>query len=58
LVGSHAYGALLNAIGVRATPFATEEVDSARRKTLAIPEIPGFLAMLRATGIEFFRINI
>ena len=56
LVGSHAYGALLNAIGVRATPYATEDVDIARRETLAIPGVPGFLEMLRATGIEFFEI--
>jgi len=56
LVGSHAYGALLNALGVRATPFATEDVDIARREALAIPGIPGFLDMLRATGIEFFEV--
>jgi hypothetical protein len=56
LVGSHAYGALLNALGVRATPFATEDVDIARRQALALPGIPGFLDMLRATGIEFFEV--
>ena len=56
LVGSHAYGALLNALGVRATPFATEDVDIARRAALAIPGVPGFLDMLRATGIEFFEV--
>jgi hypothetical protein len=54
LVGSHAYGALLNALGLRATPFTTEDVDIARREALALPGIPGFLDMLRATGIEFF----
>jgi hypothetical protein len=54
LVGSHAYGALLNAVGVRATPYATEDVDIARREALALPGVPGFLEMLRATGIEFF----
>jgi hypothetical protein len=56
LVGSHAYGALLNALGVRATPFATEDVDIAGREALAIPGVPGFLDMLRATGIEFFEV--
>jgi hypothetical protein len=56
LVGLHAYGALLNALGVRATPFATEDVDIARREALALPGIPGFLDMLRATGIEFFEV--
>ena len=54
LVGSHAYGALLNAIGVRAVPYATEDVDIARREALALPGVPGFLEMLRETGIEFF----
>jgi hypothetical protein len=56
LVGSHAYGALLNALGVRAAPFASEDVDIARREALALPGIPGFLDMLRATGIEFFEV--
>jgi hypothetical protein len=56
LVGSHAYGALLNAIGVRAVPYATEDVDIARREALAISGIPGFLEMLRETGIEFFEV--
>ena len=56
LVGSHAYGALLNGLGVRVAPFATEDVDIARREALAIPGVPGFLDMLRATGIEFFEI--
>lgn len=56
LIGSHAYGALLNAIGVRAVPYATEDVDIARRETLALSGIPGFLEMLRETGIEFFEV--
>jgi len=56
LIGSHAYGALLNALGVRAIPYATEDVDIARREALALSGVPGFLEMLRATGIEFFAI--
>jgi hypothetical protein len=56
LVGSHAYGALLNALGVRATQLATEDVDIARREALAMPSVPAFLDMLRATGIELFEI--
>lgn len=56
LIGSHAYGALLNALGVRATPYATEDVDIARRQSLAVPGVPGFLDMLLATGIEFFEV--
>ncbi len=36
LVGSHAYGALLNELGVRAAAFATEDVDIARDRRLEI----------------------
>jgi hypothetical protein len=35
LVGSHAYGALLNEMGVRAGSFATEDIDLARGRPLA-----------------------
>jgi hypothetical protein len=56
LIGSHAYGALLNALGVRAVPYSTEDVDIAGREALALSGIPAFLEMLRATGIEFFEI--
>ncbi len=52
LVGSHAYGALLDTLGVRAVPYATEDVDIARREALALPEVPSFLDMLRATGVD------
>jgi len=52
LVGSHAYGALLNGLGVRAVPYATEDDDIARREALALPAVPSFLEMLRATGVE------
>ena len=56
LIGSHAYGALLNSMGVRAVPYTTEDVDIARREALALPESPDFLQMLRETGIEFFEV--
>jgi hypothetical protein len=56
LIGSHAYGALLNALGVRAVPYATEDLDIARREALALSGVPGFLDMSRATGIEFFEV--
>ncbi len=36
LVGSHAYGALLNDLGVRAAAFSTEDVDLARGEPLEI----------------------
>ena len=56
LIGSHAYGALLNALGVKAVAYSTEGVDIARRETLALSEVPAFIEMLRATGIEFFEV--
>jgi len=56
LVGSHAYGALLNAVGVRAVPYATEDVDIARAQALALTGSPAFLEMLRETGIRFLEV--
>jgi len=38
LVGSHAYGALLNDLGARAAATGTEDVDIARGKRLALAE--------------------
>jgi hypothetical protein len=54
LIGSHAYGILLNALAVRAVPYSTEDVDIARHEALALTGLPSFLDMLRETGIEFF----
>jgi hypothetical protein len=56
LVGSHAYGVLLNMLGVKAVPYATEDVDIARREQLALSGIPSLLEMLRETGIDFFEV--
>jgi len=56
VVGSHAYGALLNALGVKSVAYSTEDVDIARREELALPGVPAFLDMLRATGIDFFEV--
>ena len=56
VIGSHAYGALLNALGVKAVAYSTEDVDIARREKLALPGVPPFLEMLRATGIKFFEV--
>jgi len=56
LIGSHAFGALLNALGAKAVPYATEDVDIARSEALALPELPPFLDMLCETGIEFFEV--
>lgn len=40
LVGSHAYGALLNQLGVRAAQYATRDVDIARSAQLAFAAAP------------------
>jgi hypothetical protein len=56
VIGSHAYGALLNALGVKAVAYTTEDVDIARHVELALPSVPPFLEMLRATGIDFFEV--
>ena len=54
LIGSHAYGALLNALGARAVAYTTEDVDIARREQLALSGLPPLIDMLRQTGLEFF----
>lgn len=58
LIGSHAYGVLLNRLGVRAAPYATEDVDIARRETLAFDAPPDetLLDVLRKTGIDFVEV--
>ena len=58
LVGSHAYGVLLNRLGVRSAAYATEDIDIARREALAFPVGPdkGFLDMLRGSGLEFVEV--
>jgi hypothetical protein len=54
LIGSHAYGAILNALGVRAAAYSTEDIDIARRAQLAVSGLPPFIDMLRETGLAFF----
>jgi hypothetical protein len=56
VIGSHAYGALLNALGVKSVAYTTEDVDIARREELALPGVPPFIDMLRETGIDFFAV--
>jgi hypothetical protein len=55
LVGSHAYGVLLNEIGILAAGYATQDIDVARAQPLAIALAPGmdFCALLNASGLEF-----
>jgi hypothetical protein len=55
LVGSHAYGVLLNELGVSAASYRTQDIDLARAQPLAIalPEGIGLQALLRESGLAF-----
>lgn len=55
LVGSHAYGALLNELGVLAPGYRTQDIDLARAQPLSIvlPEGLGFKQVLDETGLAF-----
>jgi hypothetical protein len=55
LVGSHAYGALLNELGVLAPAYRTQDIDLARSQPLAIalPDGLTFEQLLKETGLEF-----
>jgi hypothetical protein len=56
LIGSHAFGVILNVLGVKTVPYATEDVDIARREQLALRGIPPFLEILLETGIDFLKV--
>ena len=55
LVGTHAFEAIVNKLGIRAASFATEDVDIGRASKIALPNVPegGLLEMLRASGVDF-----
>jgi hypothetical protein len=55
LVGSHAYGVVLNRLGVSAEAYATEDVGLARREALAFdpPPARSLVEMLNASGVQF-----
>lgn len=55
LVGTHAFEVIVNRLGIRAEPFATEDVDIARNAKLALqkPLEGGLLELLRRSGIDF-----
>jgi YD repeat-containing protein len=58
LVGTHAFGAILNELGVAASPFPmTEDVDVAARSVelAALPE-GGFVELLKQTGLPFHEV--
>ena len=55
LVGSHAYGVLLNELGVAAPGYRTRDLDVARAGALAValPEDQTFQQLLQETGLAF-----
>lgn len=55
LVGSHAYGALLNDLGILAPGYRTQDIDLARAQplTFALPEGLAFKQVLEETGLQF-----
>lgn len=55
LVGSHAYGALLNELGIVAAGYKTQDLDLARAQRLAValPPGAGFLQLLAESGLRF-----
>lgn len=55
LVGSHAYGALLNELGIAASGYRTQDLDVARNRPLAValPEGASFASLLTESGLSF-----
>lgn len=55
LVGSHAYGVLLNELGVAAPGYRTRDLDVARAGVLAValPADETFQQLLQETGLDF-----
>jgi hypothetical protein len=59
LVGTHAYGAILNVLGVKPRRnYLTEDIDVARYRRIQLAAIPdgGLLEVLRRTGLPFFEV--
>jgi len=59
LVGTHAFGAIMNDLGVAMSPFPmTEDLDVARAERIQIAALPkgGFLELLKQTGVPFHEV--
>ena len=55
IVGPHAYGTLLNELGINAPGYKTQDIDVARaqRITIALPDGFNFQTLLNETGLTF-----
>jgi hypothetical protein len=55
LVGSHAYAALLNELGIIAAGYKTQDIDVARGRALsiALPQGSSFESLLQESGLHF-----
>ena len=55
LIGSHAYGVLLNDLGISAAGYRTQDVDVARAQPLAVAvaERSDFANLLQESGLDF-----
>lgn len=55
LIGSHAYGALLNDLGASAAGYRTQDIDLARgeRLSVSLPDGTDFAALLRESDLDF-----
>lgn len=55
LIGSHAYGVLLNELGIIAPAYRTQDLDVARAQALeiALPEGESFGSLLNDSGLRF-----
>jgi len=59
LVGTHAYGVILNELGVSASPFPmTEDVDVVRAGRIELAALPddGLIGLLNQTGLPFHEV--
>lgn len=52
LIGSHAYGVILNTLGIYAPAYTSHDVDLTRSEPIAAPRVD-ILELLKGTGIEF-----
>lgn len=55
LVGSHAYGVILNHLGVRAQSYQTEDVDTSSILGLSVGQNLDLLEVLKTTGLPFVK---